>query len=47
MCAELEKPSSWIVLSKCADEPLSGEDREIGDFNCSLYIEPWVEEERH
>lgn len=47
MCAELEKPSSWIVLSKCADEPLSGEDGVIGDFNCSLYIEPWVEEERH
>lgn len=47
MCAESEKPNSWIELSKCADGPLSGKDGEIGDFNCSLYIEPWVEQERH
>lgn len=46
MCAELEKPSSWVVLSRCADGPLSGKDWEIGDFNCSLYVETWVEQER-
>ena len=46
MCAELEKPSSWVVLSRCADGPLSGKDWEIGDFTCPLHVEPWVEQER-